>query len=113
MRIWDIEPNQLCRQHLLGEHRELHAIWTILTQNKKGYRNHPETKRWRGKLRALYSSHEKLVVEMRQRDYRHDSILSKRQARGSARQLVFINTVSEQRAILGAKPCDCLLKNKK
>lgn len=113
MRIWDIEPKYLCRQHLLGEHRELHAIWTILTQNKKGYRNHPETKRWQGKLRALYSRHEKLVVEMGQRDYRHHSLLAKKHARGAARQPIFINTVSEQRVILRAKPCDCLLKNKK
>ncbi len=32
MRIWDIPPKLLCRNHLLGEHRELHAIWSILTQ---------------------------------------------------------------------------------
>jgi hypothetical protein len=30
MRIWDIEPEKLCRQHLLGEHRELHGLWVIL-----------------------------------------------------------------------------------
>ncbi len=31
MRIWDIEPVRLCRAHLLGEHRELHGLWNILT----------------------------------------------------------------------------------
>ncbi len=54
MRIWDLEPERLCRQHLLGEHRELHALWVILTQDKQGFSRHPETLRWRGKLQALY-----------------------------------------------------------
>lgn len=34
MRIWDLSPKRLCRNHLLGEHRELHAIWA---GGKKGY----------------------------------------------------------------------------
>jgi hypothetical protein len=47
MRIWDIPPRALCRQHLLGEHRELHAVWAVLTQGKSGYSRHPETLRWK------------------------------------------------------------------
>lgn len=49
MRIWDIAPKFLCQKHLLGEHRELHAIWNILTiyRGQGGYSKHPETKRWR------------------------------------------------------------------
>jgi len=50
MRIWDIAPEKLCRNHLLGEHRELHAVWAILTKDKKGYSRHPEVLRWKGKL---------------------------------------------------------------
>jgi hypothetical protein len=57
MRIWDIPVEKLCRNHLLGEHRELHAMWVVITQNKKGYSKHPETIRWIGKLRALYLRH--------------------------------------------------------
>jgi hypothetical protein len=26
VRIWDLDAAELCDQHLLGEHRELHAI---------------------------------------------------------------------------------------
>ena len=52
MRIWDILPDKLYRQHLLGEHRELHAIWSILTKNKKGYSNHPENVRLGGDLQG-------------------------------------------------------------
>jgi hypothetical protein len=63
MRIWDLPPKILCRQHLLAEHRELHAIWSILTKNKKGYSRHPETLRWQGKLKALYERHQAEVTE--------------------------------------------------
>jgi len=72
MRIWDIPPKQLCRQHLLGEHRELHAIWSILVNNKKGYSHHPETLMWKGKFKALYSVHDEIVKEMGKRDVSPD-----------------------------------------
>src|SRR5690348_6846591 len=78
MRVWDISPKRLCRNHLLGEHRELHAIWSVLVNGKKGYARHPETLRWRGKLKALYSRHDALVREMTVRGYTHQSPLSKR-----------------------------------
>lgn len=111
MRIWDIEPQQLCRRHLLGEHRELHGLWNILTVHggKGGYAAHPETKRWQGKLRALYARHEALVKEMKRRGYAHNSPLDKRLATGSRRQTLFLHTTSEQKKILQNKACECLL----
>ena len=48
MRIWDINPGYLNRQSLLGEHRELHGIVSIILNIKKGYSKHPETIRWVG-----------------------------------------------------------------
>ena len=77
MRIWDISPKKLCRNHLLGEHRELHAIWSVLVNGKKGYAHHPETLRWRGKLKALFGRHDALVQEMVVRGYQHRSPLPK------------------------------------
>jgi len=107
MRIWDISPKKLCRQHLLGEHRELHAIWSVLVNGKKGYAQHPETLRWRGKLLALYSRHEAVVGEMTARGYRHRSPLAKRQATGGARQQVFVDRPEAQVRILRRKRCQC------
>lgn len=107
MRIWDIEPGKLCQKHLLGEHRELHAIWTILTQDKKGYRNHPETKRWEGKLKALFNRHQKLVDEMQKRSYNHRSELDVRLATGSEKQDEFVHTIREQLVIIKNKNCEC------
>lgn len=111
MRIWDLEPTILCRQHLLGEHRELHSLWTVISQNKKGYSQHPETKRWVGKLSALYARHESLVVEMEGRGYKHNSPLDKSLATGSEVQDVFLHTKDEQIAIIKAKQCFCLINN--
>ena len=110
MRVWDIPPKNLCREHLLGEHREVHAIWTVLTENKKGYSKHPETLRWRGKLKALYNRHEILVKEMNRRGYRHNSPLDRRLAKGKAVQIEYIHTPRQQREILRQKPCGCFVK---
>jgi hypothetical protein len=109
MRIWDLTPKRLCRQHLLGEHRELHAIWIILTQNKKGYSKHPEVLRWKGRLRALYLRHERLVTEMGQRGYRHQSPLPLRLATGKSNQDVRIHSYKEQLIILKNKNCGCIV----
>src|SRR5574342_1375794 len=103
MRIWDISAKRLCRNHLLGEHRELHAIWSVIVNGKKGYSQHPETLRWKGKLKALYGRHEALVVEMRNRGYRPRSPLAGRDATGSARQTLYVDAPSKQIVILRNK----------
>ena len=107
MRIWDISPEKLCRAHLLGEHRELHGLWNILTQGKKGYSRHPETLRWVGKEAALYARHELLVEEMNRRKYSHASPLDMGLATGEPVQNILINTLEEQREHLKYKPCAC------
>jgi len=109
MRIWDIAPEKLCRNHLLGEHRELHAIWAVLTENKKGYSRHPETLRWKGKLRALYLRHERLVEEMIKRGYCHKTPLSKKMAEGRCKQDEYVDLPGEQVKILKSKKCACKL----
>jgi hypothetical protein len=107
MRIWDIPPDKLCRNHLLGEHNELHAMWNILTQGKKGYANHPETKRWRGKLKALHRVHEAIVHEMLARGYQHKSPLDKALATGIRIQTSLVDPVARQVEILLQKGCAC------
>lgn len=107
MRIWDIEPAHLCRAHLLGEHRELHGLWNILTEGKRGYSRHPETLRWEGRLAALFLRHEALAAEMTVRGYRHASPLDAALASGSAVQERFVDTPDVQRELLRAKGCGC------
>ncbi|MFC1479921.1 pyrimidine dimer DNA glycosylase/endonuclease V [Candidatus Omnitrophota bacterium] len=107
MRIWDIPTSKLCRNHLLGEHRELHAIWNILTKGKKGYSHHPETLRWAGKLKALYLRHEEEVKEMEKRGYNHKSPLTQKKATGKNRQDTYVDSIRAQKSILKKKGCGC------
>jgi hypothetical protein len=107
VRIWDVAPADLCRQHLLGEHRELHGLWNILTRGLRGYAAHPETKRWEGKLAALYRRHEAQVTEMARRGYRHASPLDAALATGGDRQDAFVDSPEVQRRILASKSCEC------
>jgi hypothetical protein len=69
VRVWDVNPGYLNRQSLLGEHRELHAIVSIIKHNKKGYSRHPETLRWQGFGWALNQRHKLLTAEMKLRGY--------------------------------------------
>lgn len=110
MRIWDLSPEILCRNHLLGEHRELHAIWAILTEGKKGYAHHPETLRWRGKLKALFQRHEAQVKEMTRRGYRHRSPLDGQLATGEAAQEEYTDSPQKQRRILKERGCGCRIR---
>jgi Pyrimidine dimer DNA glycosylase len=109
VRIWDIEPKRLCRQHLLGEHRELHAVWSIITGEKRGYAKHPETLRWHGRLRALYLRHESLVTEMTRRGYKHGTPLDEALATGSEVQEDYVDPPEEQERLLREKGCGCPL----
>jgi hypothetical protein len=108
VRVWDLDVGILCDQHLLGEHRELHGIWSILTNGKAGYANHPETVRWRGRLAALYARHEQEVAEMGRRGFRHASPLDRRLATGKAQQTELVDSLEDQSARLAAKRCECL-----
>jgi hypothetical protein len=110
MRIWDLPVDRLCRDHLLGEHRELHALWVILIEDRPGYRHHPETRRWEGRLPALYRRHENQAAELARRGWRHASPLDPAPARGStAPQNAFVDPVTVQVARLRAKGCECRL----
>jgi len=109
MRIWDVPPRQLCRQHLLGEHRELHRLWNIVVVRggTGGYSRHPETQRWVDKTRVLFERHQQLVAEMERRGYRHRLPLDRAAATGSRIQDAFIDSPEEQERLLAGKPCDC------
>jgi hypothetical protein len=110
MRIWDLEPKVLCRQHLVAEHGELHSFWSILVNKKKGFSKHPETLRWRGKLKAPYLRHEKLVKELEERGYSHRSPLDIKLAKGKARQDEYKDSIEEQKRLLKMKGCQCKMR---
>jgi hypothetical protein len=75
VRIWCVPVEELDRQHLLGEHAELHCIVGALLVKYKAYRNHPETLRFKNRVEELYFRHNQQLMEMQKRGYRHDSPL--------------------------------------
>ncbi|MFH1355153.1 MAG: pyrimidine dimer DNA glycosylase/endonuclease V [Candidatus Omnitrophota bacterium] len=85
----------------------MHAIWTVLTQGKKGYSRHPETLRWNGKLKALYLRHEKLIRELQRRKYEHKSQLKRIYVSGSHIQNQFVDSYATQLRLLKRKKCGC------
>jgi len=107
MRIWDVQPKYLCHSHLGGEHRELLGLFNILTQDKDGYRQHPETQRWIGKLPALMQRHFDIVDEADRRDYNYKRLDMPDDMQGSSRQAEYIDTPKEQLDILKGKCEKC------
>ena len=102
MRIWDINPGYLNRQSLLGEHRELHGIVSIIRNNKKGYSRHPETLRWVGYGWALSQRHKLLAAEMALRGYTEKSPVRLRLNK-SYWPDIFIDNPASQYTILSGK----------
>ena len=102
MRVWDVNPGYLNRQSLLGEHRELHGIVSIIANNKKGYSKHPETLRWVGHGWALKQRHKLLVAEMNLRGYVDKSPVLLRSNKNEWPE-VFIDSPATQLSILRKK----------
>ena len=71
--MWGVNPKILCRQHLLGEHLELHMLVGNIARGRSinGYIT-------RGLIdpSMIYERHKVLVAEMLNRGYRHQSPLS-------------------------------------
>ena len=99
MRIWDLNPGYLNRQSLLGEHRELHGLVSIIKYNKKGYSKHPETLRWIGLGWALKQRHKLLVAEMNLRGYTDRSPVLLRSKPGTWPE-IYIDEPAKQISIL-------------
>ncbi|MBN1363753.1 MAG: DUF1722 domain-containing protein [Syntrophaceae bacterium] len=102
MRVWDVNPGYLNRQSLLGEHRELHAIVSIIKHKKKGYSRHPETLRWHDFGWALSQRHRLLVAEMNLRGFKdHSPVKIKTQHKKWPQ--VFVDPPAAQMTILAGK----------
>lgn len=102
MRIWDVNPGYLNRQSLLGEHRELHGIVSIIKNNKSGYSKHPETLRWVGYGWALKQRHKLIVAEMALRGYVDRSKVFLR-SKANQWPAVYIDSPASQLSILSKK----------
>lgn len=78
MRMWLSDPRYMCRRHLMGEHLELHMFLGTLERGRsvQGFidNNLFEPK-------ALSIRHRELRIEIRNRGYKHQSILLRSRVR--------------------------------
>lgn len=67
-----VNPKRLCRQHLLGEHNELHMLAGCLNKNKsvKGYLANGLIE-----PQSIERRHKELSQELLNRGYKHESPL--------------------------------------
>jgi hypothetical protein len=72
--MWNVDPKLLCRNHLLGEHRELHALVGMIN---KGIRLGGYIDNGLIEVHTITERHKQLVFEMEQRGYNHKSPLQK------------------------------------
>jgi hypothetical protein len=72
MRMWMVDPRTMCRQHLLGEHKELHMLAGTLAAGRRLGRFLTD-----GLVDVSLAAarHEALAVEMTARGYSHRSPL--------------------------------------
>jgi len=82
MRMWMVDPRTMCRQHLLGEHVELHMI---VGAHRRGKSLRWMIDRWLLWPRKVLERHEDLVAEMTRRGYRHNSPLDEEICRSITR----------------------------
>ena len=109
MRVWDLPVQVLCTQHLLGEHNEIHTIWNVITQGKKGFAHHPETMRWRGRLGALMRRHDELVSRLWHHQTPLDIALVRADGPDTWVQDRIVESVESQVRNIKAKGCKCQL----
>lgn len=101
MRMWMVDPKVMCRQHLLGEHVELHMF--VGTLNKgisvAGYLadNLMEPA-------SLEARHGELVAEMTRRGYNHKSPLPAARALPPKDAAVRIDAAASQAELLRRCP---------
>lgn len=74
MRMWNVEPRKMCRQHLLGEHFEIHKLIGNLKHSGR-WANSLTVKGFLEPQNAL-KRHTKLVREMDRRGFNHKSPLN-------------------------------------
>ena len=70
MRMWLVNPKIMCRQHLLGEHVEIHMMIGHL-KKKRNIKNFINNNLY--EITSIEKRHDELVNEMLERGYKHNS----------------------------------------
>jgi hypothetical protein len=97
--MWMVDPAIMCRNHLLGEHVEIHMFVGAIDhgQSVRGY-----LQKGLLEVHSLYARHEELVKEMNHRGYNHFSDLDEKWK--FANKSGFINRESNLKALVRRCP---------
>lgn len=111
MRMWMVDPEIMCRKHLLGEHVECHMFVGTLRKKKKvdGY-----FKNDLFEPTSLFARHEQLSREMQRRGYKHNSLMDSKEVENLIINLPanIINVQTSLKDLIGRCP-DCLKRFQK
>jgi hypothetical protein len=110
MRIWHAQLiPKLCRPHLLAMWREGWAVYSIITKNKMGYRNHPAVIEFRGCPNLLVLRLQAVRQEMLKRGYhpKEAPVLDSSLLEQEALHYREWQTLDEQIAWIKTKGCQC------
>jgi hypothetical protein len=100
--MWNVNTKKMCRQHLLGEHKELHQAVGSL---RKGRSLEGHIKKGQLEIHNIRARHVQLVQEMKARGYKHNSPLKSFDSKKSGK----INKKANEREL--AKRCkNCKFK---
>jgi len=107
MRIWhkDLIP-VLCRQHLLAVWREALGCYSIITNDKKGYRNHPAVKEFEEDVGRLEWVLLKVRREMLMRGYNPKPLPFEHLCQPNKYPKEW-QTLEQQIEVLKSKKCNC------
>lgn len=110
MRIWHekLIP-YLCRQHLLACWREGLGAYKIITENKKGYRNHPAVKEFERHPELLWYRLEDIRDEMLKRGYKPKETPSCVSGPPGLEKLIPWQSLEQQIEVLKNKKCQCAI----
>ena len=75
VRVWCLPIELLDDKHLVAEHFETHVLYSVITKGLKGFRNHPQTMRFKNHVGMLIDRHRQQVAEMGRRGFHHHSSL--------------------------------------
>jgi hypothetical protein len=108
MRIWHEQLiHLLCQKHLCACWREGLGAYKIITENKKGYRNHPAVKEFESNTFELWKRLNYVRKEMINRGYHPHEMPEVLLADLTYGKVKEWQTLSEQIAILKNKKCKC------
>lgn len=76
MRIWGVDPSLMCKAHLLGEHREMHALISMVRLGTKQKQLEAHCRLQQVAIHEIYDRHEVLAQEISRRGWNHKTPMS-------------------------------------